>query len=399
MTQAYTLTVSKFNNIIKDIFNSEELLHNIKIVGEVFGISISKSSTYFSIKDEDSSLPCVCFYGDITKNINEGDMVVVTGSPNFYAKSGRFNFVVNKIEPFGLGLLYQRFLELKEKLEKEGLFNQSHKKAIPQNIKRIGVVTSKDGAVIQDIKNVSWRRNQAVDIVLYDTKVQGNGAEKEIAEGINFFSNYNGVDVVVVARGGGSLEDLSAYNTELVARATYDCEKPIVSAVGHETDFTIIDFVSDLRAPTPSAAAELLTKDTKLSQMSLKKDLSRLSRLLESYLAEKNMQLQTDKANILVLTEKYVNNKKLEMDKLISKISNKLTNILVEKDYQLKLKLAHLNKLNPLDILALGYAKIEQEGKSIKKVSEIDFEKTIEINLIDGQIVAKGEKKWITKNQ
>lgn len=399
MTQAYTLTVSKFNNIIKDIFNSEELLHNIKIVGEVFGISISKSSTYFSIKDEDSSLPCVCFYGDIAKNINEGDMVVVTGSPNFYAKSGRFNFVVNKIEPFGLGLLYQKFLELKEKLEKEGFFDQSHKKTIPQNIKRIGVVTSKDGAVIQDIKNVSWRRNQAVDIVLYDTKVQGNGAEKEIAEGINFFSNYNGVDVVVVARGGGSLEDLSAYNTELVARATYDCEKPIVSAVGHETDFTIIDFVSDLRAPTPSAAAELLTKDTKLSQMSLKKDLSRLSRLLESYLAEKNMQLQTDKANILVLTEKYVNNKKLEMDKLISKISNKLTNILVEKDYQLKLKLAHLNKLNPLDILALGYAKIEQEGKSIKKVSEIDFEKTIEINLIDGQIVAKGEKKWITKNQ
>ena len=226
-----------------------------------------------------------------------------------------------------------------------------------------------------------------------DTKVQGNGAEKEIAEGINFFSNYDGVDVVVVARGGGSLEDLSAYNTELVARATYDCEKPIVSAVGHETDFTIIDFVSDLRAPTPSAAAELLTKDTKLSQMSLKKDLSRLSRLLESYLAEKNMQLQTDKANILVLSEKYVNNKKLEMDKLISKISNKLTNVLVEKDYQLKLKLAHLNKLNPLDILALGYAKIEQEGKSIKKASEIDFEKTIEINLIDGQIVAKGEKK------
>lgn len=393
MTQAYTLTVSKFNNIIKDIFNSEELLHNIKIVGEVFGISLSKSSTYFSIKDEDSSLPCVCFYGDLMRDINEGDMVVVTGSPNFYAKSGRFNFVVNKVEPFGLGLLYQKFLELKEKLEKEGLFDQSHKKAIPQNIKRIGVVTSKDGAVIQDIKNVSWRRNQAVDIVLYDTKVQGNGAEKEIAQGIEFFSNYNDVDVVVVARGGGSLEDLSAYNTEIVARATYACEKPIVSAVGHETDFTIIDFVSDLRAPTPSAAAELLTKDTKLSQVSLKKDVSRISRLLESYLAEKSMQFNTDKNTFIELAEDFLADKKILLDKMIVKLSNRLSNITVEKEYQLKLKLAHLNKLNPLDILALGYAKIEQSGKSIKKASDIDFEKTLEINFIDGQVVAKGEKK------
>jgi len=166
MNQNYTLTVSKFNNYIKDIFNSEELLHNIKIVGEVFGVSVSKSSTYFSIKDEECSLPCVCFYGEMARNLKDGDMVVVTGSPNFYTKSGRFNFVVNKVEPFGLGLLYQRFVEMKEKLEKEGLFAQEHKKELPQNIKRIGVVTSKDGAVIQDIKNVAWRRNKGIDIVL-----------------------------------------------------------------------------------------------------------------------------------------------------------------------------------------------------------------------------------------
>lgn len=393
MTQVYTLTVSKFNNIIKDIFNSEELLHNIKIVGEVFGISSSKNSIYFSLKDEQSSLPCVCFYGGLLSDISEGDMVVATGSPNFYAKAGKFSFVVNKIEPLGLGLLYQRFQELKMKLEKEGLFEQAHKKPIPQDIKRIGVVTSKDGAVIQDIKNVTWRRNKGIDIVLYDCKVQGNDAEKEIVAGINFFSYYEGVDVVVVARGGGSLEDLSAYNTELVARATYDCQKPIVSAVGHETDFTIIDFVSDMRAPTPSAAAELLSKDTKLSLETLKKDVARLSRYLDIYLADKSMQLNADNQNLLDCFETVVKENKLSLNKMVSKLSNKLHEFLVSEDYNLKLKLAHLNKLNPLDILALGYAKIEQNGKSIAKLSELNNNEAFEINFVDGAVTAVSKEQ------
>ena len=393
MTQAYTLSVSKFNSIVRDIFNNEELLHNIKIVGEVFGVSLSKSSVYFNIKDEEASLPCVCFYGDIMKNVKEGDMVVVTGSPNFYAKSGRFNFVVNKVEPFGLGLLYQRFLELKAKLESEGLFDQAHKKPMPANIKRIGVVTSKDGAVIQDIKNVTWRRNQAIDIVLYNTKVQGNDAEKEIARGIEFFSDYDGVDVVVVARGGGSLEDLSAYNTEIVARATYACNKPIVSAVGHETDFTIIDFVSDLRAPTPSAAAELLTQDTKTSAMALKKDIARVSRALDQYVADKTMQFSNDKNLLVSLAEDFVGDKKIYLDKLASKIANKAESFASENDYALKLKLAHLNKLNPLDILSLGYAKIEQNQKSVSCKNQLDENAEFEIYFADGQVIAKGVGK------
>ena len=371
MTQAYTLSVSKFNNIVKDIFNSEELLHNIKIVGEVFGISNSKTSVYFSMKDEESSLPCVCFYGEIMEQIKEGDMIIATGSPNFYAKSGRFNFVVNKVEPFGLGLLYQNFLLMKDKLEKEGLFDPLHKKPIPETIKRIGVVTSKDGAVIQDIRNVTWRRNRSVDIVLYDTKVQGNDAEKEIVKGIEFFSDYDGVDVVVVARGGGSMEDLAAYNTEEVARATYACKKPIVSAVGHETDFTIIDFVSDLRAPTPSAAAELLTKDTKQAQNDFKRQISRISRQIEIVLADKTMQL----------------------DGTRNELSHKLENFVKDKSYDLELKLAHLNKLNPLDILSRGYAKIEQERKPVDKLAQLDTDKPFDIYFADGKITAKGEDK------
>lgn len=393
MAQAYTLTVSKFNNIVRDIFSSEELLHNIKIVGEVFGISKSKNSIYFSMKDEDSSLPCVCFYGEIAQDLHEGDMVVATGSPNFYAKSGRFNFVVNRIEPFGLGLLYQRFVELKDKLEKEGLFSPLHKKTIPENIKRIGVVTSKDGAVIQDIKNVAWRRNKGIDIVLYDTKVQGNGAEKEIVEGINFFSNYQNVDVVVVARGGGSLEDLSAYNTEEVARATFNCQKPIVSAVGHETDFTIIDFVADLRAPTPSAAAELLTKDTSLSKNTLKREISRLSRAIDSIIAEHSINFNSVIGAISAKAEDIVSDKKVQIEKFAQKFSTKLDMFAKSKDFELKLKIAHLNKLNPLDILSLGYAKIEQNGKSIGKLQDLNISNSFEINFVDGVVTAKGEEK------
>ena len=388
-----TISVTKFNNYVKNIFNAEELLHNVKIVGEVFGVSIAKSSTYFNLKDEESSLPCICFYSDIMQTVKEGDSVVVTGSPNFYTKQGRFNFVVSKIEPYGQGILYQRFLELKEKLLKEGIFDEAHKKPIPKSIKRIGVVTSKDGAVIQDIKNVTWRRNPAVDIVLYNTKVQGNGAEEEIKAGIDFFSEYDGVDVVVVARGGGSLEDLAAYNTEIVARATYNCKKPIISAVGHETDFTIIDFASDLRAPTPSAAAELLTPDTQSNKALLKKDLSRLSRLLENYIADKTVEFQGNKNIIFDLFETKIKNYKQKLDKLTLTLSSKLNAFVIDAKYALEIKLAKLNKLNPLDILRLGYAKIEQSGKTVTSANKIDEKADILISFADGQVVTKFKER------
>ncbi len=389
-----TITVTKFNNYVKNIFNAEELLHNINIVGEVFGVSFSKSATYFSIKDEESSLPCVCFYAELSGQFQEGEQVVVTGSPNFYTKSGRFNFVVSKVEKAGQGLLFQKFVELKEKLSREGLFDEAHKKKMPESIKRIGVVTSKEGAVIQDIKNVTWRRNPSIDIVLYDTKVQGNGAEFEIADGIRFFSEYDGVDAVIVARGGGSLDDLWAYNTETVARAAYECKKPLVSAVGHEVDFTIIDFVCDLRAPTPSAAAELLTKDTKNLGAALKREASRLSRLLEGYLADKTMLFSGTKNILISQMDDIVQQRRLRLHKLAQQASVKLESLLVQSDYALKLKLATLNKLNPLDILALGYAKIEQQGRNVGRLKELDLNKPIEINFVDGQIaIPTGEKR------
>ena len=389
------ISVTKFNSIVRDIFNSEELLHNISIVGEVFGVSRAKTAIYFSLKDEESTLPCLTFNLTLFDNIKEGDMVTIQGSPNYYVKSGRFNFITYSIVPSGLGLLYQKFVELKNKLEKEGLFSQEHKKEMPKSIKRIGVVTSKDGAVIQDIKNVAWRRNPSVDIVLYPCKVQGNDAEKEIAEGIDFFSNYDKVDAVIVARGGGSLEDLSAYNTELVARATYNCNKFIVSAVGHEVDFTIIDFVSDLRAPTPSAAAELLTEDRQKEKIKFRQALNKVSRQLENLLADNLEEFNDLTSSFIIRCEDFIEDKKEKLIISASKLSYLAEKLTLNLSHALELKTSMLASLNPYRVLKRGYAKVEQGGKVINNASDVEIKTPIEVNFEDGQIVANVVKKEI----
>ena len=260
-------------------------------------------------------------------------------------------------------------------------------------------ISSRDGAVIQDIKNVTWRRNPSVDIVLFHTKVQGNGAENEIAAGIDFFSNYNGVDVVIVARGGGSLEDLAAYNTEVMARAIFNCQKPIVSAVGHETDFTIADFAADLRAPTPSAAAELLSADTKNLQNVFKKDLAHLARLLDNFLADNTFRLQTAKNNFIALAEDFVQMRIRKLQSFAQKFSAIITNLVNQQDFALKLKLAELNKLNPLDILRLGYAKIEQQGNTVGKLNEVVLNEDLFINFVDGRLIATPTNKFFFEEE
>lgn len=366
------ITVSRLNTYIKQIFDAEELLHNIPVEGEVFGVTMSRNVIYFSLKDEEATLSCVCFYPKFIDDIKEGEKVIVTGSPNYYIKGGKLNFNVVKVERFGQGKLFEEFLKLKQQLENEGLFDKSHKKEIPKIIKRIGVITSREGAVIEDIKNVAWRRNPGVNIVLYNTKVQGIGAEKEIAHAIDIMGNYEDVDVLVVARGGGSLEDLWAYNTEIVARATFNCPKPIVSAVGHETDFTIIDFVSDLRAPTPSAAAELLTfnvqdKKNELNDLVnyfikagqnfinvLESKISNIQYFLmndfDKYLLSQDIKIKRTKDGLIKFYEDYVN----------------------QNYYEIGLIENSIKKLNPIDMLARGYAKIEQNNKTIKKVEDLE---------------------------
>lgn len=384
-----TITVSQLNNYIKGIFEAEVLLQNIQVVGEVFGISVSRNIMYFSLRDTDASIACVCFYPALFDNIKEGVEMIVTGSPNFYCKGGKLSFVVTKVEKNGQGILYEEFLKLKDKLEKEGLFSQNHKKQIPKNIKRIGVITSSEGAVIQDIKQVSWRRNPSVDIVLYSTRVQGKGAENEIAHAIDVMGKYDNIDVVVVARGGGSLEDLWAYNTEVVARATYNCPKPIVSAVGHETDFTIIDFVSDLRTPTPSAAAELLNANLEDKKIYFKNLCRKFEIVATDFIEDKVNYLKVNQNYLLNSLEKSIINENASLEKTTLRFERVASQYIDEKAYNLGLLENSLNNLNPKSLLSKGYAKVEQNGKPITSKAGVDYNTNLDIYFGDGKVNAK----------
>lgn len=368
--QDNAISVSKLCGYIKSIFESEELLHNISVYGEISGLSILRGNAYFNLKDDDALIPCVYF--GVMEELNNGDKIIATGTPNYYSKGGKLNFNIIKTKPYGMGELYKKFLETKAKLESEGLFDLSRKKPIPKNIKRIGVVTSETGAVIRDIINIVTRRDDSVDIVLYPSSVQGIYAENEIISGIKFLDNYD-VDVIVVARGGGSFEDLNAFNSEKMARVVCDCKKPIVSAVGHETDYTIIDFVSDLRAPTPSAAAELLTTPKNDRKLALLNNFE----YIQNYFKQQIL----DKYNFLEDT------KDLFKDCMRSKLR--------EKEYQLALIQKTLEKHNPNELLNKGYAFIEKNNKSAK-IDDLEIEDEIKIILKGGSIISKIEK--INKN-
>lgn len=249
------LSVTQLNNYIKSVFVAEEMLHNVLLTGEVSGASVRGSGVWFTLRDREASIPCVCWDQSRCK-VKNGDQVTVRGTVDYWHKAGKINFNVHALVKTGAGDLLEQLKALTEKLKSEGLFDK--KKAMPTKVKRVGVVSSRYGAVIHDIMNVTSRRNPTVDIVLYPAAVQGESATREICAGITYFNRVKNVDLIIVARGGGSSEDLSCFNTELVARAVAGSELPIVAAVGHETDFTLVDYVADLRAPTPSAAAEMV---------------------------------------------------------------------------------------------------------------------------------------------
>lgn len=395
------ITVSQLNTYVKQIFDAEELLHGISVVGEISGWSLVRGTAYFTLKDASSALSCVCFYADKFSEFNNGDSVMLIGSVNYYTKSGKLNFNVVKIEKYGESVLYQQFLELKAKLESQGYFDNSIKKEIPKNIKRIGVVSSEGGAVIQDIINVRTRRNPSIDIVLYPVKVQGNGAELEIAKGIQVLDNYN-VDVIVVARGGGSFEDLMPFNTEVVANATYNCKKPIVSAVGHETDYTIIDFCSDLRVPTPSAAAEVLCSDLNLKKQKVKKSTLDFLTAMQRFFKYKQDCFLINVESLLKNYNYIQENITLKFNSLVKTFSKSSNMFIVREENRLKLKTDVLNKLNPLEVLKLGYAVVKNNNLQIKSVKDAKIQDDLNLVLQDGIVCAKitdiKENVWITKS-
>lgn len=387
MVDSY-ISVAQVNSYIKNIFDAEVMLKNICVFGEIGSYNVSNGNAYFNLKDESGMLPCVLFGANKYDNIKVGDMVLVSGSISYYAKGGRLSFNAYSIMPYGKGLLFEKFLKLKAELEARGYFDPAIKKPIPERVRRIGVVSSPTGAVIRDIIDVTNRRNDTIDIVLYPVKVQGLGAEREIATGIDFFSQYENVDVVIVARGGGSMEDLEPFNTELVATAAFNCKKPLVSAVGHETDFTIIDFVSDLRAPTPSAAAELVAWDKYLVQENIYSYLRSMERNVQTKLDyyDNNISHNIDKLDNKF---NYIYQKALSsIDKSILKLN--AIDSLLDKNYNNLDKLnIKLETFNPSKITKMGYSKVFKKSKVINSISKLKDNDTIRLSMIDGEVDCK----------
>ena len=384
---ALSLTVTQLNKLIKDILENEVVLEHISVIGEISSFSVTRGIAYFNIKDDESLLSCVMF--NCYNAYNIGDKVTVTGSVNYYVKGGKLSLNVSKIEALGQGELYQQYLMLKAKLEDEGLFDSSTKKVIPRFIRRIGVITSKTGAVFQDIINVTSRRNPTVDLVLKDVQVQGVVAKQQIVDAINFFSNYDNIDVIIVARGGGSIEDLQPFNEEDVARACYNCKKPIISAVGHETDFTIIDFVADLRAPTPSAGAELLAFDYNdvVGTILGYKDLmdKNIDRLYNEYaFATTNYITMLQNA-----VKDIVHGLELKIMSLIKTCTNAIENKLNNTKHKISLLLNRLEDLNPINLLKNGYAIVSYENNRVKDYTKLKINDIISISTSTNEITAK----------
>lgn len=356
-------TVSQINRIIKDLIDNEVILEDIMITGELSSFSITRNIAYFTLKDSDNLLNCIQFNAHTEFKI--GDMVQCRGNIKYYPKGGRLTFSALSIEMCGQGELYQQFLKLKQKLESEGLFDDEHKIPIPRFINSVGVVTSKTGAVLQDIKNIAFRRNPNIDIYVYDAQVQGNFAVKQIIEGITYFDNMSDVDVIVVARGGGSIEDLMPFNDEELARIAYICNKPIISAVGHETDYSILDFVADLRAPTPSAAAELITYDN-LELIQYVKDLqSNMNSILENKIIDIDTNINYNILNIERVINESINGEILYINDILNDIEHYLDKNIDNTTYRVNILLNTLDKLNPIKLLKSGYAHIMKDNQVV----------------------------------
>ena len=388
------ITVTELNKYVKQKIGEDEYLNNVLVRGEISNFKNHYTGhLYFTLKDENSLIKCVMFK-TYTQNLNftpkDGMKIVVFGTVSVFERDGVYQIYCKAMQNDGIGDLYTKYEELKNKLELEGLFNENNKKTIPYMPKIIGVLTSQTGAVIRDIINVSTRRNPNVYIRLLPVPVQGEGAGKKIAEAIQLMNDKKLADVIILARGGGSLEDLWPFNEEIVARAIYNSELPIISAVGHETDFTIADFVADLRAPTPSAAAELAVQDIeqviddienyqKRYKLALKKKVE-LMRLRY----EKCIQSRAFKEPLQKINEKYI-----QIDMIIKKMQLKINDNLNKSKNQAGKIISKLDTLSPLKTLVRGYCITEFNGKIIKSAKQLKKDDEINLKFSDGEKLAK----------
>ncbi len=389
-----TMTVSQLNLFIKDILGQIPLLNNIRIKGEISNFKHHSSGhMYMSLKDGSGVLKAVMFRtsaASLTFKPENGMQVVAEGRISVYERDGQYQLYINSMEQDGKGNLYEQFEKLKASLQKEGLFDQAAKKPIPRFPKRIGVVTAATGAALRDIINILSRRFKAADICLYPTLVQGIGAAESIKEAIEYFNNTNSADVLIVGRGGGSIEDLWAFNEEAVARAIFESKIPIISAVGHETDFTIADFVADLRAPTPSAAAELAVPSGDELIEKFKSAEIRLASSVKKILENRRLKLKMYAENrVLRDPVSQISEKGIYLDHLSKLFENSVSGIMTKKQQNLEVMASKLDGLSPLSTLSRGYSVTKNsQGGVIKSVTQVKQGEGISVTLSDGQFEA-----------
>ena len=387
-------SVGQINTYIRNMFTQDFVLNRVSVRGEISNLKYHTSGhIYFTLKDASAAIACVMFAGargGLAFRMSNGQQVVVDGAVNVYERDGKYQLYATKIRQDGAGELYEKFLELKEELEEMGMFAPEYKQPIPKFVRRLGVVTAPTGAAIRDIINIATRRNPGIWIILYPAKVQGEGAAESVAAGLAALDAL-GVDVIIVGRGGGSIEDLWAFNEETVARAIFSCHTPVISAVGHETDTTIADFVADLRAPTPSAAAELAVADVTAWLQALDEDALQLQRIMQrmikdarSRLRECELRMRYEKPQQRLMQQKQ------RLDEYEERLRRAMQSLLEQTRHQLALIEERLRRLSPYEKLESGYGCIlTEDGRRIRSVSQVAPGEVVQIYLADGRMTAR----------
>jgi len=396
------LSVSQLNEYVRRSLASDPMLQQIVITGEISNFKAHSSGhLYFSLKDEGAAIACVMFRqaaSTLRFRPENGMSVRLFGSVSMYTKTGSYQFYAERMEQAGMGELYLRFEAMKERLMKEGLFDASLKKPLPLLPRGVGIITSKTGAVLHDICTVSWRRNPGMPLYLCPVKVQGEGAAQEIAAAIRQMDAMPEAEVLIVGRGGGSMEDLWPFNEECVARAIAECKTPVVSAVGHETDYTIADFVADVRAATPSAAAELCVQPREALLAAVKQQRERMAQLLLNRVGAMELRLGTLKGRLEMLSpagrlERYA----LSLDGLKKRMDSCMQRSFTDNRHRLEQAILRLNASSPVQSLRRGYALLIQGESLVRSVKEVREGQRLQVRLHDGTLGVLVEKTEGTK--
>ena len=387
-------SVGQINTYIRNMFTQDFVLNRVSVRGEISNLKYHTSGhIYFTLKDAAAAIACVMFAGargGLAFRMSNGQQVVVDGAVNVYERDGKYQLYATKIRQDGAGELYEKFLELKEELEEMGMFAPEYKQPIPKFVRRLGVVTAPTGAAIRDIINIATRRNPGIRIILYPAKVQGEGAAESVAAGLAALDTL-GVDVIIVGRGGGSIEDLWAFNEETVARAIFSCHTPVISAVGHETDTTIADFVADLRAPTPSAAAELAVADVTAWLQALDEDALQLQRIMQRMIKDARSRLRECELRMrYAKPQQRLMQQKQRLDEYEERLRRAMQSLLEQTRHQLALIEERLRRLSPYEKLESGYGCIlTEDGRRIRSVSQVAPGEVVQIYLADGRMTAR----------